>query len=188
MPETPNAPAADTGGQGEQPTVESDFLADAKERLYGLFHLITFRGLRRGEACGLRKTDRNRAQEILTIATQLVLDGWEVIENTPKTDNGERIVALDDYTDEVLDDQELRQEAERLEWGEAWVDSGLMFTLPDGSPSHPGEQPVLDQTAELVVDKALADRRGCCRARWPHNGHTWGHEDHRPFPSRRVRA
>jgi len=71
----PNAPAADTGGQGEQPTVESGFLADAKERLYGLFHLITFRGLRRGEACGLRKTDRNRAQKTLTIATQLVLDG-----------------------------------------------------------------------------------------------------------------
>ncbi|MGY5129192.1 tyrosine-type recombinase/integrase [Streptomyces nigrescens] len=115
-----------------------DFLAGIEERLYGLYHVITFRGLRRGEACGLRKTDRNRAQKTLTIATQLVLDGWEVIENAPKTDSGERVVVLDDYTDEALDEQELRQEAERLEWGEAWVDSGRMFTMPDGSPIHPG--------------------------------------------------
>lgn len=92
-----------------------DFLADTNERLYGLYHVITFRGLRRGEACGLRKTDRNCAQKTLTIATQLVLDGWEVIENAPKTDSGERVVVLDDYTDEALDEQEQRQEAERLE-------------------------------------------------------------------------
>ncbi|MCL6302933.1 tyrosine-type recombinase/integrase [Streptomyces kronopolitis] len=115
-----------------------DFLADTDERLYGLYHVITFRGLRRGEACGLRKTDRNRTQKTLTIATQLVLDGWEVIENAPKTDSGERVVVLDDYTDEALNEQELRQEAERLEWGEAWIDSGRMFTMPDGSPIHPG--------------------------------------------------
>ncbi|MFF7233379.1 site-specific integrase, partial [Streptomyces sioyaensis] len=87
-----------------------DFLADTNERLYGLYHVITFRGLRRGEACGLRKTDRNCAQKTLTIATQLVLDGWEVVENAPKTDSGERVVVLDDYTDEALDEQEQRQE------------------------------------------------------------------------------
>ncbi|MEU7163164.1 site-specific integrase [Streptomyces morookaense] len=115
-----------------------DFLTDTEERLYGLFHLITFRGLRRGEACGLRRTDRNRAQKTLTIATQLVQDGWEVIENAPKTDSGERVIDLDKYTDEVLDEQALRQESERLAYGEAWIDSGRMFTMPDGSFIHPG--------------------------------------------------
>ncbi|MFE1770245.1 tyrosine-type recombinase/integrase [Streptomyces sp. NPDC059008] len=115
-----------------------DFLANREERLYGLFHVITFRGLRRGEGCGLRRTDRNRTQKTLTVATQLVLDGWEVIENAPKTDSGERVVVLDDYTDEVLDEQERRQEAERLECGEAWIDSGRFFTMEDGSPIHPG--------------------------------------------------
>ncbi|WP_370420295.1 tyrosine-type recombinase/integrase [Streptomyces sp. QH1-20] len=115
-----------------------DFLADTGERLYGLFHLITFRGLRRGEACGVRRTDRNRAAGTLTVATQLVQDGWEVIENAPKTDSGERVVALDEYTNEVLDEQMLRQEAERLAYGEAWIDSGRLFTMPDGSFIHPG--------------------------------------------------
>ncbi|WP_406321081.1 tyrosine-type recombinase/integrase [Streptomyces sp. NBC_00519] len=115
-----------------------DFLADTGERLYGLFHLITFRGLRRGEACGLRRTDRNRAAGTLTIATQLVQDGWEVIENAPKTDSGERVVDLDEYTVEALDDQAARQEAERLTFGEAWIDSGRLFTMPGGSFIHPG--------------------------------------------------
>ncbi|MFK0289967.1 tyrosine-type recombinase/integrase [Streptomyces sp. NPDC090442] len=115
-----------------------DFLTDRRERLYGLFHLITFRGLRRGEACGLRRTDRNRAAGTLTIATQLVQDGWEVIENAPKTDSGERVIDLDDYTDEVLDEQEARQAEERLACGEAWVDSGRFFTMDSGAPIHPG--------------------------------------------------
>nr|WP_279579280.1 hypothetical protein [Fodinicola feengrottensis] len=37
--------------------------------LYPLFHLITFRGLRRGEACGARWIDLDEAEEPLTIAT-----------------------------------------------------------------------------------------------------------------------
>ncbi|MEW1752039.1 hypothetical protein [Streptomyces angustmyceticus] len=65
-----------------------DFLADTEERRYGLHHVITLRGPRRGEACGLRKTDRNRTRKTPAIATQLVLDGWEVIEHAPKTDSG----------------------------------------------------------------------------------------------------
>ncbi|MFE6689664.1 tyrosine-type recombinase/integrase [Streptomyces sp. NPDC057743] len=115
-----------------------DFLVDEQERLYGLYHVITFRGLRRGEACGLRLTDRNRSARTLTVATQLVQDGWDVVENAPKTDSGERVIDLDEYTDTILDDQEQRREAERLSCGEAWVDSGRMFTMPDGSYIHPG--------------------------------------------------
>ncbi|EPH40315.1 site-specific integrase [Streptomyces aurantiacus] len=125
-----------------------DFLVDRKERLYGLYHVITFRGLRRGESCGLRRTDRNRAAKTLTVATQLVQDGWEVIENAPKTDSGERVIDLDEYTDEILDDQAAQQDAERLAYGEAWIDSGRMFTMPDGSFIHPGW--LTDQFERLV--------------------------------------
>lgn len=45
---------------------------------------------------------------------------------------------LDEYTDVVLDDQEKRQEIEALAYGEAWVDSGRLFAMEDGSPIHPG--------------------------------------------------
>ncbi|RLU85907.1 site-specific integrase [Streptomyces griseocarneus] len=128
-----------------------DFLVDEQERLYGLYHVITFRGLRRGESCGVRRTDRNRAAKTLTVATQLVQDGWNVIENAPKTDSGERVIDLDEYTDKILDDQEVIQEAERLAFGEAWVDSGRMFTMPDGAYIHPGW---LTDHFERLVDRS----------------------------------
>lgn len=115
-----------------------DFLADAGDRLYGLFHLITFRGLRRGEACGVRWSDRNRRIRSLTIATQLVQDGWNVVESAPKTDSGERTITLDEYTDEVLEEHRIKQDAERLEWGEAWQRTGRMFTRENGEFIHPG--------------------------------------------------
>ncbi|MFI1306894.1 site-specific integrase [Streptomyces sioyaensis] len=115
-----------------------DFLADTGERLYGLFHLITFRGLRRGEACGVRWNDRNRRVRSLTIATQLVQDGWNVVESAPKTDSGERTITLDEYTDEVLEAHRIKQDAERLEWGEAWQSTGRMFTRENGDFIPPG--------------------------------------------------
>ncbi|MFC5723500.1 tyrosine-type recombinase/integrase [Streptomyces gamaensis] len=115
-----------------------DFLAARKERLYGLYHLITFRGLRRGEACGVRRADRSHTQKTLTIATQLVQDGWEIVESAPKTDSGDRVVTLDEYTNEVLDEQQRRQDAERAKWGEAWQDTGRLFTQEDGALIHPG--------------------------------------------------
>lgn len=113
-----------------------DFLAD--DRLYALYHLITFRGLRRGEACGLRRSDHVRAARSLTVATQLVQDGWDVVESAPKTDSGERVITLDEYTDEVLAAHYAQQDAEREKWGKAWQDTGRMFTTEDGSWIHPG--------------------------------------------------
>jgi hypothetical protein len=64
--------------------------------------------------------------------------GWEIVENAPKTDSGERVITVDQYTDEVLDAQEALQDAERDAWGEAYVDLGRMFTREDGSMIRPG--------------------------------------------------
>lgn len=132
----------------EQAGAFLDFLADTDQRLLPLFHLITFRGLRRGEACGVRWSDYNAATSELTVATQLVQDGWEVVESAPKTDSGERIISLDEYTAEVLEAHRIKQGAERLEWGEAWTDSGRMFTQENGEWLHPGT--LTDQFERLV--------------------------------------
>ena len=59
-----------------------DFISD--DRLYPLYQLIAYRGPRRGEACGVRWTDLNRAARSLTIAEQLVQLGWEVEAGEPK--------------------------------------------------------------------------------------------------------
>ncbi|WP_153525758.1 hypothetical protein [Streptomyces jumonjinensis] len=51
---------------------------------------------------------------------------------TSKTDSGERIISLDEYTVEVLEAHRIKQTVERLKWGEAWTDTGRMFTQENG--------------------------------------------------------
>lgn len=65
---------------------------------YALFHLIAFRGLRQGEACGQNRTEPTSVP-LITVAKQLVVDGWEVYEDDhPKTDAGARTTVLDSDT------------------------------------------------------------------------------------------
>ena len=76
----------------------------AGDRLYTLFHLVAYRGLRRGEACGLHWTDLNLDAGTLTVSWQIVQHGWATELKTPKTDGSERTVALDAGTITALRD------------------------------------------------------------------------------------
>ncbi|MDT3397724.1 tyrosine-type recombinase/integrase [Streptomyces sp. B1866] len=105
--------------------------------LYALFHLIAFRGLRRGEGCGQQWTDTDLKAKRITVAKQLVVDGWEVYEDDPKTSAGVRTIALDDGTVDVLRAHRERQDRAREEWGDAWVETGRVFTQDNGAWLHP---------------------------------------------------
>ncbi|WP_335970936.1 site-specific integrase [Streptomyces sp. CA2R106] len=111
----------------------------AGDRLYALFHLIAFRGLRRGEACGQLWTDTKLAASLITVAKQLVVDGWEVYEDDPKTDAGARTIALDSETVAVLERHRERQDKDREEWGAGWVETGRVFTCENGAWLHPAK-------------------------------------------------
>ncbi|MFF7736061.1 tyrosine-type recombinase/integrase [Streptomyces sp. NPDC007984] len=128
-----------------------DFVAE--DRLYAMWHLIAFRGLRRGEACGQPWSETNLDDHSLTVSAQLVQDGWEVETSEPKTDSGFRVVALDDDTVDVLKRHREQQDADREEWGSAWVDTGMIFTQEDGSWLHPGK--VTDLFERLVAASGL---------------------------------
>ncbi|PRY43289.1 integrase-like protein [Umezawaea tangerina] len=125
----------------------------ANERLYALFHLITFRGLRRGEACGVRWTDLDLDTASLAVAEQLVQIGWAVEADTPKSDAGERTVLLDADTVLVLRAWRRRQVGEKLLWGEGWTDSGRIFTREDGTELHPAS--ITSLFAVLVEEAGL---------------------------------
>ncbi len=90
------------------------------DRLYPLFHLVAFRGLRRGEAVGLPWTDVDLAGGSVTVSEQIVQLGWATERGAPKTDSGARMVALDAETAEVLREHRAGQQAAREAWGEAW--------------------------------------------------------------------
>ncbi|KIE28137.1 integrase [Streptomyces sp. MUSC 125] len=123
------------------------------DRLEGMWRMIAFRGLRRGEGCGPRWVDYSKKNRSLEIATQLVQDGWQVLEGLPKTNSGIRSVALDDETVELIERRRIAQEEERRKWGDAWKDTGRIFTEEDGSLLHPGR--ISDLFDRLIAEADL---------------------------------
>ena len=114
------------------------FLARAaRHRLYAMWRLIASRGLRRGEGCGLRRTDTDLRGAVTSIRWQITQLGWETAQGPPKSDAGERQVALDADTVADIGAHRQRQQKEKEDAGDAWTDSGFEFTNPDGTPLHP---------------------------------------------------
>ena len=147
------------------------------DRLAPLFEVAAYTGLRRGELVGLRwddiaiRTVGDETRGVITVRQQVVeVDGTGVEcpfcggehrgyrFGPPKTASGEaRRVDLDPNTVGVLLAQQLAQQAEREEWGDAYNDHGLVFAREDGSPIPPG-----DATARFT---RLRDELGLPRVR-----------------------
>ena len=111
------------------------FLASVEnDRLRACWHLALASGMRRGELCGLRWSDVE--DDRLTVGRSRTAAGYEVTEREPKSGRT-RTVALDAGTVAELRSHRTRQLEERLAWGEAWTDSGYVFTRENGEPIHP---------------------------------------------------
>ncbi len=122
-------------------------------RLAPVFETIAATGLRRGEALGLRWDDVDLEVGVLVVRQQLL----QVSDKTgrrecpycrqihnqaafgqPKTSSGEaRTVELDSGTIGVLLAHRLQQDLERVQWGEAYSEHGLVFAREDGTPIPP---------------------------------------------------
>lgn len=109
----------------------------ARHRLHALYHLIAFRGLRRGEACGLRWADVDLDEGTIRIRWQITQNGGRTEQGRPKSEAGERQVTLDQHTIKQLAAHRARQNHERLAAGHTWNDTGFVFTQPDGNPLAP---------------------------------------------------
>jgi integrase len=123
----------------------------AEHRLYPLFHLIAYRGLRRGEAVGLRWEDVHLEGRSLSITQQVVQLGWGLEVGEPKTGSGSRTVSLDDDSAAVLATWQTKQDEERREWGAAWQHTGLVFTGEDGTGLHPAH---VTDTFQAISERA----------------------------------
>ena len=60
-----------------------------------------------------------------------------VVYGEPKSARSRRNVALDAETITALREWRIQQNQERLAWGPAWHDTGLVFTREDGAHIHP---------------------------------------------------
>ncbi|MDO8122323.1 site-specific integrase [Isoptericola sp. b490] len=114
-----------------------------EERLRPLFEVTVRLGLRRGEVCGLRWEDVDLDDRVVTVRRNLVVVGGRVVEGAPKTKSGtDREVPFGRHVGAVFEAWRTTQGIERDAWGEAWTDSGRVFTREDGTdlrPDHIGK-------------------------------------------------
>ncbi|MGB4779795.1 MAG: tyrosine-type recombinase/integrase [Microbacterium sp.] len=124
-----------------QPEEAGRFLAwlDARgEALAPVVQLAMFTGLRRGELAGLTWLDVDLDRARLVVRQQVVLVGAKLITQAPKTSAGEhRMVDLDADTIAMLRRHAEGQDVERRRLGDAWTETGAVFTAADGTPLSP---------------------------------------------------
>ncbi|MEV8396752.1 site-specific integrase [Streptomyces niveus] len=160
------------------PTQIGAFLDVAEsDRLYALFHLIAFRGLRRGEAVGQDWVNVDLDGQAITIAKEIVVHGWVPVETEPKTDGSAATIGLDTVNVQALREHRARQLAERKAWNKRaareraagrhvadWVDMGKVFVQENGTWLHPE---VVSEAFRRIVRTAglppinLRDLRHC---------------------------
>jgi integrase len=114
------------------------FLSHVRDdRLYAAWLLVTTTGLRRAELAGLRWLDVDLAAGRVSPRRPRVVVDYIVVESDAKTPKGRRSLALDPATLAALKAHQARQAEEKAIIGSDYRESGLVFTMPDGSPIHP---------------------------------------------------
>ncbi|MEV6520061.1 tyrosine-type recombinase/integrase [Micromonospora chalcea] len=141
--------------------------------LYPMFLLVLHRGLRRGEACGLRDTDVDLDNGHLTVAQQITTVGYKPVTKNVKSDAGDRMVPLGPKTIAALREYETRRAGWQQVSGTQWPHSGLYFVRPDGKAWHP--QTISDRFDHLVANSGLPpvrlhDLRHCAATYLRHGG------------------
>ena len=146
---------------GERPAVAvwtaaqtAQFLqAIAGHRLYAAYHLIALRGLRRGEAAGLRWCDVDLDGKTAVISQQLQQYGGRLAICPPKTPHSVRVIALDHTTVAALRAHRTRQRAEAAVFGPGYQVGRYVFTGLNGGPMAPDRLTRLFRA--LVADAGL---------------------------------
>ena len=115
----------------------TDFLKVCKENCkpveYTFYHLLSFTGLRIGEAIGLMWSDVDFENKRLNISRTAVKIGKEQTVQDPKTKRSKRVITLDDETLNVLKLWKRQQIKEYFQAGKAYQhDSNYIFTNNKG--------------------------------------------------------
>ena len=108
-----------------------------EHRLYALYVLALFLGLRRGELLGLRWQDVDLDDAKLEVVQTLQRVGGSLRLVPPKTEDSARTVPLPPPCMDALREHRKRQFAERSEAWPGWDDHGLVFPSRRGTPMEP---------------------------------------------------
>jgi integrase len=105
--------------------------------LYPAYVLVLALGLRKGELLGLAWELVNLDTAELYIGEQLQRVGGQLIRSPTKTESSEAPLPLPDLCLAALKLRKQQQAADRDIAGDAWIDTGLVFTTRHGTPIEP---------------------------------------------------
>ncbi len=109
--------------------------AAADEPLYPAFVLLLLYGMRRGEVLGLRWADVDG--DTLHVRQQIQRIQGELHIGPVKTRAGSRDLPLLGLAKDALTARREAQDADRTRLGNAWTETGLIFTTRTGRPVEP---------------------------------------------------
>ncbi|MFI5496658.1 tyrosine-type recombinase/integrase [Actinoplanes sp. NPDC051859] len=105
------------------------------DHLFPLWWLVALRGLRRGEVAALREADLDEGLRELRVCRQVLRVDGRVVVGPPKSAAGVRVLALDEFTNQLLREHRIRQ---RDRFGvDGSNPDGYLFTRADGRPVAP---------------------------------------------------
>jgi len=107
------------------------------EPLVNAFTLLLHLGMRRGELIGLRWDDIDLQAGQLRIRRTIARVGGRLVVGPVKTRSGFRPLPLLPVVRAALDDQRVRQQAQRDKAGADWTEHGYVFTTRSGNPVEP---------------------------------------------------
>jgi integrase len=76
---------------------------------------------------------------LTTVRWQITQLGWRTVQGVPKSDAGDRTIALDTVTVTDIRRHRREQDRERENAGDAWSDSEFEFADEHGGPLHPAD-------------------------------------------------
>lgn len=144
-------------------------------RFRALWWFIALTGVRKGEALGLRWEDFTSSFENVTIQRTVSGSGKKRRRvTTPKTDRGNRTVAIPAILATVLTDHQAQQESLRRAAAEDWQETGLVFTTSRGTLIDPryasGEFKKVLKKAGLSDAWRIHDLRHAMATHWLASG------------------
>jgi integrase len=120
------------------------FLDGARhDRFYPLWVLEATSGMRRCELAGVSRDGLDLDAATLAIEVTRVVINGRVVESDGKTENAQRVLALDPFTLAALSRLVQQLDAERADLGTDYQDHGLLFCWENGSRRTPTPSPAV---------------------------------------------
>ncbi|MEU5554252.1 tyrosine-type recombinase/integrase [Micromonospora sp. NPDC047793] len=114
-----------------------DYAQDHDIALYPVFVGIMHRGMRRGEALGLRDTTVDLHNALVTVDLQRTTVGYDAVDKKVKSESGNRTFALDSFTAAAWRAYLTRRAHWQQVNGSTWPNTGWFFVQPNGEKWHP---------------------------------------------------